>query len=84
MLAKLGNPEGLALDNAGDPYIAGNRRIRQPATDSGISTVPVDVGLRLPASVAMDFEGDLVIADSYSPGIRKIAPGKFTVRRRTS
>ena len=87
--AKLANPSGLALDGAGNIYIAdtSNCRVRQITTDGKINTfagngtcaTTGDGGpassaqLNYPSSVAVDGSGNIYVAEEYR--IRKIAAG---------
>jgi sugar lactone lactonase YvrE len=88
--AQLKSPGGVALDEAGNVYIAdtGNSRIRKIALDGTISTIAGngtpgfggDAGpaaaaqLNAPAGIALDSAGALYIADSGNNRIRKIEP----------
>jgi len=88
--AALSAPLGVALDSAGNVYIADvfNHRIRKVATDGKIATVAGNgvVGysgddgpatgatLAYPHSVALDAAGNLYIADTHNDCIRKVAP----------
>ncbi len=88
--ATLNTPLGLALDAAGNLYIADtlNQRIRRVATDGTITTVAgngtasysgdggaaTDAGLNYPQRVALDSEGNLYIADTFNHRIRKVTP----------
>jgi trimeric autotransporter adhesin len=86
--AQLTEPRGLALDAAGNLFIAdsGNHAIRKIALDGIISTVAGD-GIRgfsgdggsairarldTPAAVAIDSKGNLYIADTLNHRIRKV------------
>ncbi len=88
--AQLNAPQGLAIDTAGDIYIAdtGNERIRL-VSGGLISTVagngtpgssgdygdPLQAQLHLPMAVALDSSNNLYIADSANNVIRMIANG---------
>ena len=89
--ARLHGPSGLAVDDAGNWYIAdtANNRIRK-ITPAGIITTIAGTGdagskgdngsatlaqLNGPRSVACDSQHNIYIADSGNNGIRKITPG---------
>ena len=75
-MAMLMHPAGVAVDAAGNLYIAdsSNNRVREVAADGTISTVAGDgarnVSLYDPSSVALDPAGNLFIADAYNQLIR--------------
>jgi NHL repeat len=87
--ASLWNPRGVAVDAAGNLYIADtiNKRIRKVDTDGIISTVAGNGGARYsgdggaatsasvnyPQDVAVDSFGNLYIADTLNYRIRKVA-----------
>jgi uncharacterized protein (TIGR03437 family) len=87
--AQLSGPTGVAVDSAGNLYIAdsGNNRIRK-VTNRVINTVagggaspgdtgpPTSVRLNSPAGVAADSAGNVYIADSSR--IRKVSDGVIT------
>lgn len=84
--ASLKNPAGLAVNAAGDLYIADERngRIRKVTADGAITTVagggsstfrdggPATAGRLSARGVAVDAAGNIYIADTYSHRIRKV------------
>jgi RHS repeat-associated protein len=86
--ARLRWPSGLAMDNAGNLYIAdsGNNRVRKLDPSGIITTVAgtgvygfggdggpaVQARLSSPTGVAVDGEGNVFIADKYNCAIRKV------------
>jgi DNA-binding beta-propeller fold protein YncE len=60
----LRNPEGVAVDAAGDVYVAdhGNRVVRWSAASSNQSVLAF-TGLNQPGAVAVDIAGDVYVAD---------------------
>jgi sugar lactone lactonase YvrE len=86
--AALANPHGLALDRAGNLYIADrqNDRVRKVDTAGIISTVAgsgsssffgngipgIDARMRYPTRATVDGEGNLYIADSHNFRVRKV------------
>ena len=89
--AQLSSPEGVAVDSAGNVYIAdtGNGRIRKVDTTGTITTIAGsgngftlgDGGLALsaqfanPSDVAVDAKGNIYVADPGNERIRVIANG---------
>jgi sugar lactone lactonase YvrE len=89
--ARLGFPLGVAVDSAGNLYIAEDTRIRTVAAGSGIiTTVAGNFGspgfsgdggaatgaqLTYPEGVALDSAGNLYIADTDNDRIRKVTAG---------
>ena len=76
--ALLKYPAGLALDAAGNLYVAdsGNQRVRRIRPDGGISTVlggPGATPLLTPTAVAVDASGTIYVADS-APVVRAWTP----------
>jgi len=90
--ARLNGPAGVAVDAAGNLYIAdsGNNRIRKVATGvittvagNGTETFSGDNGPAIsaqlnPADVAVDTGGNLYIADTFNNRIRKVSNGVIT------
>jgi sugar lactone lactonase YvrE/predicted esterase len=88
--AQLNTPWGLALDSAGNLYIAdsANHRVRRLAPNGTITTVAgsgaagfsgdggkaTAAQLHTPAGLAVDRQGNLFIADSFNRRIRKVTP----------
>ncbi|MGD0365487.1 MAG: IPT/TIG domain-containing protein [Bryobacteraceae bacterium] len=91
--AQLYVPIGLALDSAGNLYIADftNNRVRKVSTAGVISTVAgnglsgysgdggsaVDAMLNGPTDVAVDSNGDLYIADLNNNAVREVSGGNI-------
>jgi uncharacterized protein (TIGR03437 family) len=86
--ARLSNPQGLALDSAGELYIADtdNEVIRKISANGTITTVAgsnsagfsgdggaaVDAKLHSPQAVAVDSSGNLYIADNGNARVREV------------
>jgi sugar lactone lactonase YvrE len=84
--ASFNTPSALALDGAGNLYVAdtGNNRIRRVTPDGGVTTLAGDgtAGLRegaaaqaqfdAPVGVAVDRDGNVYVADTYNDRIRQI------------
>ena len=88
--AQLSEPTGIAVDSAGNLYIADfeNNRVRKVSNGvittvagsgtqgfSGDNGAATSAGLYYPAGVAVDSAGDLYIADYYNSRIRKVSNG---------
>jgi hypothetical protein len=92
--AELDEPEGVAVNSAGDLYIAdtGSNRIQEVNTSGIISTVAGDgtdgysgdggkatsAELGAPYGVTVDAAGDLFIADTFNNRIREVSGGTIT------
>ncbi|MGD0730849.1 MAG: choice-of-anchor D domain-containing protein [Terracidiphilus sp.] len=77
----LNSPRGVAVDAAGDLFIAdtyNNRVVEVPAGDGGAIAIDPTVngsGLSTPYGVALDGAGDLFIADTYNYRIVEVPAG---------
>jgi uncharacterized protein YjiK len=87
--AMLHNPYGVAVDTAGNLYIADyfNSRVRKVSTSGMITTVAgngffgssgdggpaTSASLSYPSSVAVDAAGNVYIADTYNSRVRKVS-----------
>ena len=82
-------PEGIAVDASGVIYVAdaGNNTVRRITPDGAVTTLAGTAGtagstdgmggaaqFRLPTSVAVDSEGNVLVADFANQTIRKITP----------
>jgi sugar lactone lactonase YvrE len=92
--ARLYNPSGVAIDSAGNLFIAdtGNYSIRKVSTSGIITTIAgngsggysgddgsaTSAQLNSPAGVAVDSVGNIFIADKYNNRIRKVSSGIIT------
>jgi uncharacterized protein (TIGR03437 family) len=90
--AQLYSPEGVAVDSAGNLYIADANNHRTREVSGGVITTVAGGGLSLsgdpvpaasaslysPAGVAADSAGNLYIADSGNSRIRKVSGGAIT------
>lgn len=87
--ARFSRPAGLAVDAAGNVYVADtvNRTIRKISTAGVVSTLAGAVGIGEtrdglggaarfagPAALALDSAGNLLVADSYGMLVRKVSP----------
>ena len=87
---RLWNAQGLALDGAGNLYVAdtGNHRIRKVDTAGTITSIAgngtggfsgdsgqaVDVQLNEPSGLVLDSAGNVYIADTMNHRVRKVTP----------
>lgn len=87
--ASFRDARGLAVDQQGKVYVAdrGNHKIRMITPDGNVTTLagsgspgradgaPTEASFNHPASVAVDFLGNVYVADSGNNSIRKISAG---------
>ncbi len=89
--AQLDSPSGVAVDAAGNVYIADsdNNRVRKVGGDGTITTIAGTGGygfngnaipatsaqLNTPSGLAVDGSGNVYVADRYNDQVRKIVPG---------
>jgi serine/threonine-protein kinase len=67
-------PEGVAVDSAGDVYVADNRnRVRKLAAGSSTSTLLPFTGLNTPDGVALDSGGNVYVTDSANNQVLKLS-----------
>lgn len=73
--AQLNQPQAIAIDPAGNLYIADSRNavVRKIATDHTISTLP-GTSLKDPLGVAADSAGNVYVSDYIGNVVKKIAP----------
>src|SRR5829696_5789823 len=74
--ATLRQPNGLALDTAGNLFVSdsGNSRVRKVATNGVITTVAGNGTPAVPGGMAVDAAGNLFVADVDDNRVRKVAP----------
>ena len=74
--AGLNNPEGLALDTAGNLYVAiqGNNTIVK-FTPGGASSIFANTGLNGPEGIAFDSAGNLYAGNYFGHTIQRFTPG---------
>lgn len=75
--AQLNQPRGIAVDAAGNLYVADmvNFRVRKITPEGMISTLAAVAGDAWPCSVAVDRSGNVYVVNYYAKTIQKITPG---------
>jgi DNA-binding beta-propeller fold protein YncE len=75
------DPEGVAVDSAGNVYIAdtGNQAIKEWTTANNTVTTLVASGLVYPSGVAVDSAGNVYIADTFDSTIKEWVAASNTV-----
>ncbi|HEX9175994.1 MAG TPA: hypothetical protein VF874_07835 [Mycobacterium sp.] len=73
----LDGPWGVAVDTAGNVYVAdtGNSRVVKLAAGSTTQTVLPFTALSLPGGVAVDNAGSVYVPEDFSNRVVKLAPG---------
>ena len=79
-LTGLNTPKGVAVDSAGDVYVAdmGNDRVLKLAAGSSTQIVLPFTNLKAPMGVAVDSAGDVYVADYNNNRVLKLAAGSTT------
>jgi hypothetical protein len=74
--AVIDSPGGLAVDAAGNLYLADthNGRVRVVSAATGAITTVASAGLALPRGLTVDAAGNVVVADSANHRVRTISP----------
>lgn len=74
--ARLNTPYGIAVDSAGNLFIAdlGNNRVRKVSPDGNIATVPGTENLLAPRNVAFDAAGRLYISEFGGHRVWRLRP----------
>jgi len=73
-VADLRNPAGVAVDSAGDLYVAdrGNNRVLKLAAESTAATALSFADLNIPESVAVDSAGTVYVTDNGNARVLKL------------
>ena len=74
--AMIDSPGGLAVDAAGNLYLADthNGRVRVVSAATGATSMVASGGMALPRGLALDAAGNVVVADSANHRVRTISP----------
>ena len=75
--ARFNGPQGVAVDNAGNVYVAdtGNNTVRKISPGGAVTTfVSRAAGLKGPQGLAVDATGNVYVADTGNDAIRKVTP----------
>jgi len=83
--AELNNPIGIALDSAGDLFIAESNSVRKVSATTGIITTVISngstpsPGFNQPIGIAIDGSGNLFIADTGNNRVLKLTAASGTI-----